>query len=158
MLSTYSGLFFQWGKRGPFTQGKKAAAVIASVFFLLCGLVNSTTARTRPELGPKNVQPAAMSIPPIIVTAPTTSKPIGVPFVIPITVSDTTGDGVVVFQFSLVYNPSLIDPTGVNSGCSTAGTLAGAAGMTVTCTVQPGRHLECGRLWRYAPDGFRNSY
>jgi hypothetical protein len=140
MLFRYSGLFFQTEKRGLATRGKKAAAVLASLFFLLCGLVNSTSALTRPDLGPMNVQPAAVAIPPIIVTAPTTSKPLGVPFVIPITVSDTTGDGVVLFQFSLVYDPAVIDPVGPNSGCASIGTLS--ASFTVNCSVSVAGTLE----------------
>jgi len=68
MLFRYSELFFQTEKRGLATQSKKAAAVLVSVFFLLCGLVNSSSAVTRPELGPMYVQPAAMAVPPIIVT------------------------------------------------------------------------------------------
>ena len=140
MLFRYSELFFQTEKRGLATQSKKAAAVLVSVFFLLCGLVNSSSAVTRPELGPMYVQPAAMAVPPIIVTAPTTSKPLGAPFVIPITVSDTTGDGVVLFQFSLVYDSAVIDPVGPNSGCASIGTLS--ASFTVNCSVSVAGTLE----------------
>ncbi len=80
---------------------------------------------------------ANILIPPVIVTAPTVTRPVLSTFSIPITVSDVTGDGIFGFQFIIDYAPGVIDPSGSNFGCSTAGTLAGDAGISPTCNVAP---------------------
>lgn len=80
--------------------------------------------------------------PPAAVTAPFDTKPAPSTFTIPINVSDLTGDGVSSYQFVLEYDPTVIDPTGPNFGCSSAGTMTGAAGMSVTCNVVPDGFLR----------------
>lgn len=90
----------------------------------------------------RSVVPGAM-VPPVHITAPTllSSKPATI--VVPITVSDISGDGIIAFQFHLLYDPSIVNPSGPNFGCSTAGTISGTAGMSPTCNVAPG---DAGRL------------
>ncbi len=80
---------------------------------------------------------------PVHITAPTLISPAPATIVVPITVSDITGDGIIAFQFHLLYDPAIINPTGPNFGCSTAGTISGTAGMSATCNVAPG---DAGRL------------
>jgi Cohesin domain len=74
---------------------------------------------------------------PVAVTAPSLTKTTPSTFVVPISVGDVTGNGILAFQFNIVYNPSVIDPSGTNFGCSTVGTLAETANLTATCNVQP---------------------
>lgn len=73
----------------------------------------------------------------VVVTAPTISRLVPSSFVIPILIDDTTGQGIIAHQFNVIYDPNVIDPTGPNFGCSTAGTLSGDAGMGATCNVTP---------------------
>jgi hypothetical protein len=74
---------------------------------------------------------------PVAVTAPTLTKTTPSTFVVPIAVGDVTGNGILAFQFNILYNPAVIDPSGTNFGCSTTGTLAETANLTATCNVQP---------------------
>jgi hypothetical protein len=78
-----------------------------------------------------------MSTQTVDVYAPTASQLIGSTFFVPITVNDISDIGIFAFQFNLVYDPQLINPTGSNFGCSTEGTLAGAAGLLAVCNVLP---------------------
>ncbi len=73
--------------------------------------------------------------PPVEYTAPIENRPVGLPFTVPITVDDITGDGIFAFQFVITYDPAVIDPTGPNFGCSTFGTIAGAVGIGATCNI-----------------------
>lgn len=73
--------------------------------------------------------------PPVTVTAPTANQLTPGTFVVPITVSDTTGDNINSFQFGLNYAPGVIDPSGANFGCSTAGTIASF--IQPLCSVSP---------------------
>ncbi len=69
------------------------------------------------------------------VALPTLTKRLpATPFVVPITV-DTAG-GIIAFQFNVLYDPAVMDPSGANFGCSTSGTLA--AGRSPVCNVVPG--------------------
>jgi len=69
------------------------------------------------------------------VTAPTVFKLVSSSFSLPVTVSDTTGAGIVSWQFDLLYNPSVITPQAVP--IDTAGTLG--SGLFVTYNpVSPG--------------------
>lgn len=69
------------------------------------------------------------------VALPTLTKRLpATPFVVPITV-DTAG-GIIAFQFNILYDPAVLDPSGPNFGCSTSGTLA--AGRSPICNVAPG--------------------
>lgn len=80
---------------------------------------------------------------PVAVTAPTALQPTPSTFVVPISVNDITGEGIIAFQFNILYNPLVINPFGPNFGCSTVGTIAGAAGLGPTCNVVMG---DAGRL------------
>ena len=74
---------------------------------------------------------------PVTVTAPTVFRTRPSTFVVPITVGDISGNGIFAYQFNIAYNPAVIDPTGPNFGCSTAGTLAEPANLSATCNIQP---------------------
>ncbi|CAN5354116.1 hypothetical protein BH10ACI3_BH10ACI3_13970 [soil metagenome] len=80
--------------------------------------------------------------PPVVVSAPTTTRSVPSTFVIPITVGDVTGIGIVAYQFNLVFDPAVIHTSGSNFGCSTAGTLSSAAGLSATCNVNPSGTLR----------------
>ncbi len=84
----------------------------------------------------------AAGVPEIQVSAPVVSEIIPATFSIPISVSDVTGKGVIAFQFHLLYDPTVIDPSGPNFGCSTAGTISETAGLTATCNIQPDGTLK----------------
>ncbi len=64
----------------------------------------------------------------VTVTAPIMFAPIGSNFTIPVTVSDTTGQGIISYQFDLLYNSSVIQPQA--NPVDTAGTISD--GMFVT--------------------------
>lgn len=81
-----------------------------------------------------NFAPSAL---PVVVSAPTAFKTTPSTFVVPIDVGDITGLGINSYQFNLQYDPTVIDPTGANFGCSTTGTLTGNAGLAVICNVLP---------------------
>ena len=80
---------------------------------------------------------------PFTFTAPTEFKGVGSTFTIPLTITDVTGDGIISFQFDVVFDENLLTPDGANFGCnSPAGTIAGNAGFFVICNVpvdDPGR-------------------
>src|ERR1035437_1125903 len=65
------------------------------------------------------------------VTAPNVNELIGTNFSMPVTVSDTTGDGIIAFQFDLLYDPSVITPQA--NPIDTVGTISD--GMSVTYNV-----------------------
>ena len=68
---------------------------------------------------------------PVSVSLPNMSAVVGSNFTIPVTVGDTTGEGIRSFQFNLLYDPAIITP--LASPIETAGTIS--AGMTVTTGV-----------------------
>ena len=74
-------------------------------------------------------------------------------FVVPITVGDITADGIIAFQFDLVYDPRVIAPTGPNFGCSTNDTLAGAAGLTADCNITTDGTLRISAYGAYPMTG-----
>lgn len=94
-------------------------------------------------LTPGQAQPDSAVTSPVHITAPTLFSSAPATIVVPITVSDITGDGIIAFQFHLLYDPAIVNPSGPNFGCSTAGTISGTAGMSATCNVAPG---DAGRL------------
>ncbi|MBX7053579.1 MAG: hypothetical protein K1X36_01400 [Pyrinomonadaceae bacterium] len=71
----------------------------------------------------------------INVTAPAVNKMIGSSFSVPVTVSDTTGAGIISWQFDLFYNPAIITPQ--VSPIDTAGTLSSGFAVTVN-SLTPG--------------------
>ena len=105
-----------------------------SFFIILAVLSIASTAQSKFELQP--VSPEGGSI---TLTAPTTTKGQGVTFTIPITLDDVTGQGITAFQFDVLFDPNVIDPSGANFGCSApGGTLAGNAGLLVFCNIPGG--------------------
>jgi hypothetical protein len=94
-------------------------------------------------LTPGQARPESAVTSPVHITAPTLFSSAPATIVVPITVSDITGNGIIAFQFHLLYDPAIVNPSGPNFGCSTAGTISGTAGMTATCNVAPG---DAGRL------------
>lgn len=76
----------------------------------------------------------------VTVSAPTLVTGAGGTFTVPINLSDPSNAGVGSFQFGLDYDPTIINPSGGNAGCSTSnppnGTLTGNAGQSVTCNTQ----------------------
>jgi hypothetical protein len=86
------------------------------------------------EPGTKAEAAAAL---PVAITAPSLTRVTPSTIVVPISVGDITANGILAFQFNILYNPAVIDPSGTNFGCSTTGTLAEAANLTATCNVQP---------------------
>ncbi len=64
----------------------------------------------------------------VTVTAPTMNAQVGTNFDIPVTVGDTTGQGIISYQFDMLYDPAIIQPQG--SPVDTAGTMS--SGMFVT--------------------------
>jgi hypothetical protein len=76
------------------------------------------------------------------ISAPTLKQRTPSKFVVPITSSELTNSNVIAFQFNIIYDPAVINPSGNNFGCSTNGTLAGAAGMIATCNVVPAGTLR----------------
>jgi hypothetical protein len=89
----------------------------------------------------------------IDVTAPTRKHMTPSKFVVPITASDLTNQGVIAFQFNLLYDPAVITPYGNNFGCSTEGTLAGAVGMVATCNIVPDGTLRVAVYGAYPMSG-----
>lgn len=74
-------------------------------------------------------------------TAPDTYHGAGTTFTVPITFDDH-GFGLVSFQFDILFDPTIVNPSGTNFGCSTSGTIPGTVGTTVLCNVDaadPGR-------------------
>ena len=64
----------------------------------------------------------------ITVTAPAVNRLVGSSFAVPVTVTDTTGEGIISWQFDLLFNPAIITPQAVP--VSTSGTLGN--GLVVT--------------------------
>jgi len=74
-------------------------------------------------------------LPAITVAAPVVAKTVPSTFTISINLSDISSGGLQAFQFNILYDPSKIDPSGANFGCSTAGTISAAANLFPTCNI-----------------------
>ena len=83
------------------------------------------------------VQTAGAQANALDISAPVRKQPAPAKFIVPISSSDLTTEGVIAFQFNILYDPTVITPAGVNFGCITDGTLSGNAGMTASCNVSP---------------------
>jgi hypothetical protein len=70
-------------------------------------------------------------------TAPVSDQGPASTFTVPITFDDH-GYGLLSFQFNILYDPTIINPSGTNFGCSTTGTIPGAVGTSVLCNVVAG--------------------
>lgn len=90
---------------------------------------------------------------PVEIAAPTTTQALPSTFVVPITVDNITSSGIFAFQFNIVYDPTVIDPTGANFGYSIDGTLAGNAGMSAICNVTPDGTLSVAAYGAYPMTG-----
>lgn len=77
------------------------------------------------------------SLLPINVTAVYTSAAPTSSVAVPITVDDLTGNGIGSYQFNILFDPTVVTPSGANFGCSTAGTLTASAGLSAICNVSP---------------------
>lgn len=85
-------------------------------------------------LAPSEIKNEAPNVT-INVTAPAVNKMVGSSFAVPVTVSDTTGAGIISWQFDLLYNPAIITPQ--VSPIDTAGTLGSGFAVTVNA-LTPG--------------------
>lgn len=65
------------------------------------------------------------------VSSPTITTTPGSPIFVPINVGDTTGSGIISYQFDIVYDPAVITPTA--TPCNKTGSLS--ANMSVVCNV-----------------------
>ncbi len=113
--------------------------VAAWVLVMSAGLANLVFVSAQTSIR----RQAALTTAPVDVTAPTVFRLTPSTIVIPITASDITGNGIIAFQFHILYDPLVVNPSGANFGCSTSGTIAGAAGLSPTCNVAAG---DAGRL------------
>ncbi len=69
------------------------------------------------------------------VTAPTINTSTGANFDVPLAVQDTTGQGIISYQFDLTYDPAVITPQG--SPCDVTSTIS--SGLTPVCNpISPG--------------------
>ncbi len=98
-------------------------------------LVDSTPTPTATPTASATATPAPALA--VDVFAPTAYQVTPSIFLVPITVGDITDNGIIAFQFNILYDPMLIQPVGANFGCSTEGTLAGDAGLSAVCNVTP---------------------
>jgi hypothetical protein len=94
------------------------------------GLVTLIT----PEISPTPTPPT------IHASAPTMEQERGTTFSMPIAAAGV--EGVIAYQFDLLYDEQTISPVGENFGCTLDGTVAGDAGMTVVCNVMPEGHMR----------------
>jgi len=124
---------------GPAVRLSRVLFVLLSLF-----LINGSIFRADAQTSGKKVvldragKNVILAPPPTVnVTAPTALQFTPATFVVPITVDDVTSAGIFAFQFNIVYDPTVIEPSGANFGCSTAGTIAGTAGLSPTCNVLP---------------------
>jgi hypothetical protein len=69
-----------------------------------------------------NIRQVTATVPVVILSAPTTSVEPGTDFTVPITVSDTTGLGIIAYQFELHYDSTVIMPRA--NAVEVAGTLS----------------------------------
>lgn len=115
------------------------AMMVAIVCIAVSSSVLANSANSRTQLGSARSNITL----PVLVTAPTMTTPTISTFVVPISVNDITGENIIAFQFNILYDPAVINPFGPNFGCSTTGTIAGAAGLGPTCNVVMG---DAGRL------------
>ena len=112
------------------------------IFLLALGLVFSFQALAQ---GGKTISVGNLTLP-VEYTAPTASYGPSTTFTVPITVNDITGDGIISYQFDVLYDPAIINPTGPNAGCSTVGTISGMVGTNVLCNVSPVGRLNLSSL------------
>ncbi len=84
---------------------------------------------------------SAANVPPIVITAVTTTTTAPNTVTVEFSASDMTGDGITSFQFDIFFDPDIIVPTGPNFGCSTTGTITPAS-YFVLCNVTPADRLR----------------
>jgi|GEM_PF-2971855 len=82
---------------------------------------------------------------PVVLTAPVMTTQLPSNFVISLTVSDTTGEGILSYDTYIAYNSAVIVPDGdetTNFGCDKTGTRS--ANLTITCNIFPDGVLRIG--------------
>lgn len=109
-------------------------AVFLSSVSVLPANAQSVSGEVQSAAGQKS---GAAGLLPVIVSAPVLFKTKPSTFDVSISVADITGEGIFAFQFNVLYDPAVIDPSGTNFGCSTTGTIAQPANLTATCNVLP---------------------
>ena len=87
---------------------KKAIFLIFAILLVTTG-ASAQRRNTRTVIKNTEISPTAY----INLNAPITSAVVGSNFTIPVTVSDTTGLGVIAYQFDLHYDPTVIQPQSV---------------------------------------------
>lgn len=111
--------------------------VVLSLILLLCGLYSAANAQSPGTLSlSERAEAAEGASVSVIVALPTMNKVAPSTFVSPITVDNVTGLNISAYQFNILYDPSVIAPSGGNYGCSTTGTLSAAAGIGAICNTQ----------------------
>jgi hypothetical protein len=105
---------------------------------LTCGLFAASTPAQRTVKRTAQAKKVVSSpqAPAVTLTAPTLFRGRGFTFNVSIALTDSTNAGVASYQFTLTYDPAIINPVGGNAGCSNVGTLA-PANHLVTCNVDP---------------------
>lgn len=86
----------------------KKAIYFTIVLLLLTGGI-SAQQKTRTSIKEGNISPTAY----VTLSAPITAAAVGSDFTIPITISDTTGLGIIAYQLDLHYDPAVIQPRAV---------------------------------------------
>ena len=117
------------GRTPSFAYSHLAAAFLLSILLLAAGAFAQTADRSRP----KGKSDTDGPVPQIIVTGQTVSKTVPNTFDIAINLTDVSSGGLVSFQFNIAYNPSVVVPSGINGGCSTAGTISATASLSPFC-------------------------
>jgi len=111
-------------------------AIIAALLFLSLSTIENVFAVDNDRSGSSPLQhripyrskrsPGNSAI--VTVAAPAVNQHVGTSFLVPVAVTDTTGEGIISWQFDLLFNPAIITPQAVP--VSTLGTLG--SGLVVT--------------------------
>ncbi len=124
---------------------KRTISILLAVCILLLAAVAQTTEKPaadevfRPQ-SPEKKDPASLGGS-IVLSGPQRPAALNSTFLYPVRVN-INGYNVADFQFDVLYDPAIINPTALNSGCSNSGTLSGNAGITLSCFVNPAGRLN----------------
>ncbi len=118
-----------------FERRSNGQVIVISLILLLFGLNSGAKTQTLNTL-PAAERVESIAAATVIVALPTVNKLAPSTFVSPVTVDNVTGLNISAYQFNILYDPSVIAPSGPNFGCSTTGTLSAAAGLGATCNNQ----------------------
>lgn len=92
------------------------------IYLLLAVLLLAGAVAAQPTLGKSSQRAKLTAETAVTVTAPIQTAAAGANFTIPLTVSDTTGLGVIAYQFDMHYDPAVITPQA--NAVSVAGTIS----------------------------------